>query len=147
VSVAAPSRFFFEDVELHGIRETPAITVTEAHVALYTGVTGDGASAPGVAPSLLLLCLTTGLGWRIPQPPLAVLAFMGVEWHVDAPLAIGDTIHSRSRTAVKRAMREGGVIIEEREVINQRGETVQHGKFTFLVARRPAPAAGQGDSA
>jgi len=97
--------------------------------------------------SLLLLCLTTGLGWRIPQPPLAVLAFMGLEWHVDAPLAVGDTIHSRSKTAVKRAMREGGVIIEERAVINQRGETVQHGKFTFLVARRPAPPAPQGDSA
>jgi acyl dehydratase len=147
VSVVAPSRFYFEDVELHGIRETPAITVTEAHVALYGGVTGDLAPASGVAPSLLLLCLTTGLGWRIPQPPLAVLAFMGVEWHVDAPLAVGDTIHSRSKTAVKRAMREGGVIIEERQVINQRGETVQHGKFTFLVARRPARATGQGDSA
>ena len=147
MSVVAPARFFFEDVELRGIRETPAITVTEAHVALYSGVTGDAAPEPGVVPSLLLLCLTTGLGWRIPQPPLAVLAFMGVEWHVDAPLAVGDTIHSRSLTAVKRAMREGGVIIEERQVINQRGETVQHGKFTFLVAKRPTRAAQQGDSA
>ena len=147
MSVAASPRFYFEDVELHGVRETPAITVTEAHVALYGGVTGDVAPAPGVVPSLLLPCLTTGLGWRIPQPPLAVLAFMGIEWRVDAPLAVGDTIHSRSRTAVKRAMREGGVIIEERQVINQRGETVQHGKFTFLVARRPTPTTNQGDSA
>jgi acyl dehydratase len=147
VSVAAAARFFFEDVALHGIRETPAITITQAHVALYSGVTGDGAPADGVAPSLLLPCLTTGLGWRTAQPPLAVLAFMGVEWHVDAPLAVGETIHGRSKTAVKRAMREGGVIIEEWQVINQRGETVQHGKFTFLVARRPAPAATQGDSA
>jgi len=147
VSVAAPPRFFFEDVELHGIRETPAITVTEAHVALYGGLTGDVPPEVGVAPSLLLLCLTTGLGWRMPQPPLAVLAFMGVEWHVDAQLEVGDTIHSRSKTTVKRAMRDGGVIIEERQVINQRGETVQHGKFTFLVAKRPARTAGQGDSA
>jgi acyl dehydratase len=147
VTVAAPSRFFFEDVVLHGVTETPGITVTEAHVSLYTGVTGDGVAEPGVAPDLLLPCLTTGLGWRIPQPPLAVLAFMGVEWHVDTPLRVGDTIHSRSRTAVKRAMREGGVIVEEREIINQRGETVQHGKFTFLVARRPAAAAAQGGSA
>jgi acyl dehydratase len=147
VTVAAPSRFFFEDVVLHGVIETPAITVTRAHVALYAGVTGDGAADAPVAPELLLVCLTTGLGWRVPQPPLAVLAFMGVEWHVDAPLRVGDTIHSRSRTAVKRAMREGGVIVEEREVINQRGETVQHGKFTFLVARRPAAATSEGGSA
>lgn len=147
MTVAAPSRFFFEDVVLHGVVETPAITVTRAHVALYAGVTGDGEADSAVAPDLLLLGLTTGLGWRVPQPPLAVLAFMGVEWHVDAPVRIGDTIHSRSRTAVKRAMREGGVIVEERQVLNQRGETVQHGKFTFLVARRPAAAAAEGGSA
>jgi 3-hydroxybutyryl-CoA dehydratase len=147
MTVAAPSRFFFEDVVLHGVIETPGITVTQTHVALYAGVTGDGAADGSIAPDLLLLCLTTGLGWRIPQPPLAVLAFMGVEWHVDGPLSVGDTIHSRSKTAVKRAMREGGVIVEEREVINQRGETVQHGKFTFLVAKRPAAATAQGGSA
>lgn len=135
----APSRSFFEDVVLHGVIETPAVTVTQAHVALYAGVTGDGAADGTIAPDLLLLCLTTGLGWRIPQPPLAVLAFMGLEWHVDAPLQVGDTIHSRSKTAVKRAMREGGVIIEERDVINQRGEVVQQGRFTFLVAKRPVP--------
>jgi hypothetical protein len=34
-------------------------------------------------------------------------------------------------------MREGGVIIEERQVINQHGEVVQKGRFTFLVAKRP----------
>ena len=39
---------------------------------------------------------------------------------------------------MKRAMREGGVVIEERQVINQRGEVVHEGKFTFLVAKRPA---------
>src|SRR2546426_5330560 len=76
MSVAAP-RFYFEDVVLHGVLETPAMTVTEAHVALYGGVTGDGAREHGLVPDLLPLCLTTGLGWRVPQPPLAVLAFMG----------------------------------------------------------------------
>jgi len=137
MSVAAP-RFYFEDVVLHGVLETPGMTVTEAHVALYAGVTGDSAREHGLVPDLLPLCLTTGLGWRVPQPPLAVLAFMGFEWVVDSPLRVGDTIHSRSKTTLKRAMKEGGVIIEERQVINQRGEIVQHGKFTFLVAKRPA---------
>ena len=51
MSVVAPARFFFEDVELRGIRETPAITVTEAHVALYSGVTGDARPEPGVVPT------------------------------------------------------------------------------------------------
>ncbi|HXH82132.1 MAG TPA: hypothetical protein VNN07_04295, partial [Candidatus Tectomicrobia bacterium] len=73
------ARFYFEDVVLGGIVDTPAMTVTQAHVTLYSGLTDDRAAAEGVVPDLLPLCLTTGLGWRIPQPPLAVLAFLGCE--------------------------------------------------------------------
>jgi len=29
-------------------------------------------------------------------------------------------------------------VVEERELINQRGQVVQKGRFTFLVAKRPA---------
>jgi acyl dehydratase len=135
--MAEPARFYFEDVVLHGVLETPALTLTEAHVGLYTGLSRDAPPEAGLVPELLPLCLTTGLGWRVPQPPLAVLAFMGFEWEVLHPVRVGDTIHSRSRTAVKRSLREGGVIVEEREVINQRGEVVNQGRFTFLVAKRP----------
>jgi hypothetical protein len=131
-------RSYFEDVKLHSVVETPALTLTEAHVALYSGLSQDVPSELGLVPELLPLCLTTGLGWRIDNPPLAVLAFMGFEWEVLQPVRVGDTIHSRSRTAVKRSMREGGVIVEERQVINQRGEVVHRGRFTFLVAKRPA---------
>lgn len=134
--MAGPVRSYFEDVELGAVVETPAMTVTETHVALYAGITRETVE-PGTVPDLLPLCLTIGLSWRINQPPLAVLAFMGFEWRMNAPLRVGDTIHGRSRTAVKRSMREGGVIIEDREVINQRGEVVHEGRFTFLVAKRP----------
>ena len=135
--MAEPPRFYFEDVVLHGVLETPALTLTEAHVGLYTGLSQDVPVETGLVPELLALCLTTGLGWRVSQPPLAVLAFMGFEWEVLQPVRVGDTIYSRSRTALKRSMREGGVIVEEREVINQRGEVVNQGRFTFLVAKRP----------
>jgi hypothetical protein len=130
-------RFYFEDVVLRGVVETPALTLTEAHVAIYAGLSQEVATEPGLVPELLPLCLTTGLGWRVPQPPLAVLAFMGFEWEVLQAVRVGDTIHSRSKTVVKRSMREGGVIVEERQVINQRGDVVHRGRFTFLVAKRP----------
>jgi acyl dehydratase len=136
--MTAPAKFYFEDVVLHGVLQTPAMTITEAHVAMYAGLSRDDPREPGAVPEILPLCLTTGLGWRVPQPPLAVLAFMGFDWQPLLPVRVGDTIFSRSRTVTKRAMREGGVIIEEREVINQRGEVVHKGKFTFLVAKRPA---------
>src|SRR5438309_10857355 len=122
--MSQPSKFYFEDVVLHGVLETPAVTITEAHVALYAGLSHDDPREPGAVPEILPLCLTTGLGWRVPQPPLAVLAFMGFEWHVLLPVRVGDTIYSRSLTATKRSMRESGVVIEQREVINQPGEVV-----------------------
>jgi len=136
--MAEPPRFYFEDVVLHDVQETPALTLTETHVGLYAGLSQDMPAGPGLVPELLPLCLTTGLGWRIPQPPLAVLAFMGFDWEVLHPVRVGDTIHSRSHTAVKRSMREGGVVVEERQVVNQRGEVVHRGRFTFLVAKRPS---------
>jgi hypothetical protein len=142
--MTAPHRFYFEDVDRHAVLETPALTVTEAHVGLYSGLVQEPPAAAGLAPDLLPLCLTTGLGWRMPQPPLAVLAFLGVEWEMHHPIHVGDTIHSRSRTAVKRSLREGGFVVEDREVVNQRGEVVQRGRFSFLVAKRPVGGSGGG---
>jgi 3-hydroxybutyryl-CoA dehydratase len=132
------ARSYFEDVTVGSQHETPGLTVTEAHVVLYANLTRDDPPAAGVAPELLGLCLSTGLGWRIDRPPLVVLAFMGFEWKILRPLRVGDTIRSIARTAVKRAMRDGGVVIEEHAIVDQRGDTLQHGRFTFLVAKRPA---------
>ena len=135
---ATPPRTFFEDVEVGARHETPAMTVTQAHVTLYGGVTGDQTREPAVAPELLGLCLSTGLGWRIARPPLVVLAFMSIDWKIERPLRIGDTIFSRSRTALKRSMRDGGVVVEEHEIVDQHDTVLQHGRFTFLVAKRGA---------
>ena len=136
--VLATARCYFEEVEVNVPLLTPGITLTRAHVALFAGVTGEIPSDPDLVPSLLPLSLSSGLGWRVPRPPLAVLAFMGFEWRFLLPIRVGDTIHSVSRTLTKRSMRDGGVIIEERKIVNQRDETVQAGKLTLLVARRPA---------
>jgi acyl dehydratase len=137
---AAAPKTYFEDLIVGVADETPAMTVTDAHVALYRGLTGDDAALPGVVPDLLPLCLSTGLGWRVARPPLAVLAFMSIDWHVARPARVGDTVHSRSRTAAKRSMRDSGVVIQEHEIVDQRDDVVQHGRLTFLVAKRPTPS-------
>ena len=138
----AADLWYFEDVVPGETHETPAITLTQAHVTQFLGLTGDWPDdvwdkTPAV-PDLLPLCISAGLGFRVPGPPLAVLAFMGFEWRFLEPLHIGDTIRSRSTTLTKRAMREGGVIVETRDIFNQRGEVAQSGRFTLLVAKRPA---------
>ncbi|HWN93113.1 MAG TPA: hypothetical protein VNQ15_16950 [Verrucomicrobiae bacterium] len=136
----APSQVYFEDVELNVPLETPGMTLTAAHVTLFIGMTQDVSPRDdGLVPDLLPLCLSSGLGWRVPRPPLVVLAFMGFEWRFLLPLRVGDTIRSISVTNTKRSLREGGVVIEERRIVNQRGETAQAGKLTLLVAKRPKP--------
>jgi acyl dehydratase len=134
-----PARTFFEDVVVDSRHETPAMTVTQAHADLYRHLSGDAlGDEGGAAPALLALALSTGLGWRIERPPLVVLAFMSIDWSVVQPLRVGDTIRSRSRTALKRSMRDAGVVVEQHEIVDARDRVLQHGRFTFLVAKRPA---------
>ncbi len=138
------ARAYFEDLALGTAQETPAITVTQAHVGLYLGLSGEPPEENLAVPSVLPLCLSIGLGWRAPRAPLAVLAFMGLDWQVLRPLRVGDTVSSRSRVVTMRPMREGGIVVEERDIVDQRGEVVQKGRFTFLVARRPPEEGSHG---
>jgi acyl dehydratase len=131
---------YFEDVVVDRIQETPAITVTEAHVEMYQGLTREMSTRSGGVPDVLALCMVIGLGWRVKDPPMAVQAFVGLDWKVIKELRVGDTMHSRSRIVSKRPMRDGGLIIDERTILDQHGEVVQQGKFTFLVAKRQKEA-------
>jgi acyl dehydratase len=135
--VPAERQLYFEDVQTGVPLETPAMTLTETHAALFASL-GTSLAEPGTIPELLPLCLSSGLGWRVPQPPLVVLAFMGFEWRFLKPTRVGDTIRSVSKTVAKRSMKEGGVVVEERSILNQHGEVVQSGRLTLLVAKRPA---------
>jgi len=130
-------RLYFEDVRMNVPLETPAVTLTETHTALFGSLTLSRPTDPGAIPDLIPLCMSSGLGWRVPQPPLVVLAFMGFEWRFLKATRVGDTIRSVSKTVVKRSMKEGGVVIEERSILNQHGEVVQSGRLTLLVAKRP----------
>ena len=127
---------YFEDVVVDKIVTSPAITVTETHVAMYLGVTRELPVGPAPVPDVLPLCMTIGLGWRVKDPPMVVLAFVGLDWQIVRQLRVGDTVHARSRILSKRQMRDGGFVVEERAVVDQHGEVVQQGKFTFLVAKR-----------
>jgi acyl dehydratase len=73
----------------------------------------------------------------VPVSQPLVLAFMVFDWRFLAPVRVGDTVHCRMQVSAKRALREGGVLVEKREIVNQRGEVVQEGEYKLLVARRP----------
>jgi 3-hydroxybutyryl-CoA dehydratase len=134
----AEHKLYFEDLQIGLELETPGMTLTQTHVALFGTLCDDRPVEPDEIPQLLPLCLSSGLGWRVPQAPLVILAFMGFEWRFLLPARVGDTIRSVSRTSAKRTMRDGGVVMEERRIVNQRDEVLERGRLTLLVARRPA---------
>jgi hypothetical protein len=134
------SATYFEDVVVDQLKTTPAITLTAAHVEMYQGLTREMAAAPGDVPDVLPLCIAIGLGWRIKDPPMAVQAFIALDWKIVRELRVGDTMHTSSRIISKRPMRDAGLIIDERTILDQHGEVVQQGRFTFLVAKRQKEA-------
>ena len=137
---------YFEDLEVgHGF-ESPGRTITEADVVGFAAISGDqealdftaGESGlPPVVPELLITVLSSGLGFRAPAETPQVLAFMVFDLHIHLPVRVGDTIRCRIRVAGKRPMKDGGVVVEQRQMVNQRGDVVQESEYKLMVARRP----------
>src|SRR5215510_6527282 len=137
---------FFEDLQIGYGFETPGRTITEADVVAYASLSGDQefldftAGEPGlppVVPDLLVMAITSGLGFRAPAETPQILAFMVFDLHMHQPVRVGDTIRCRIRVAGMRPMKEGGVVVEQRQMLNQRGDVVQEAEYKLLVARRP----------
>jgi len=137
---------YFEDLEVGDGFESPGRTLTEADVVSYAAISGeqdcldftageDG--LPPLVPDLLIMVLSSGLGSRAPAETPQVLAFMVFDLEMRLPVRVGDTIRCRIRVAGKRPMKDGGVIVERREMVNQRDEVVQEAEYKLLVARRP----------
>src|SRR5204863_384084 len=146
-----PGRFF-DEIAVGEEYESPGRTVTEADIVLFAGLSGDynvlhtdaefmkqSIFGERIAHGLLGLAIQAGLFTRAGQP-YATLAFLGLRWKFRGPIKIGDTIRVHGKVSAKKETdkRDRGAVTGERQVINQRGEVVHEGKFTFLVAKRPA---------
>jgi acyl dehydratase len=137
---------YFEDLDVGDGFESPGRTITEADVVSFAAISGDQealdfttgeAGLPPLVPELLIMVMSSGLGFRAPAETPQVLAFMVFDLHHRLPVRVGDTIRCRIRVAGKRPMKEGGVIVEQRQMVNQRGDVVQEAEYKLLVARRP----------
>jgi acyl dehydratase len=143
----------FEEIEVGEKYVTPGVTVTEAHVLQFAGLSMDFFElhtneefarqtmfGRRVAHGLLGLALADGLKNRS-ELRVRAIASLGWTWEFTGPIFIGDTIHVRLRVAEKRASRtkaDRGVVRLELEVVNQRGEVVQKGENRLMVERRAA---------
>jgi acyl dehydratase len=136
----------YEDLVEGESVESQAITITEAHVVHFAGLTGDfhpvhmddiyARKAPfggRIAHGALVLSLAVALaGMALPLESIAVL---GLSWRFLKPVAIGDTVRVRSTLIGKRVTSRGdrGIVQQKLEVLNQAGEVVQEGQTEIMV--------------
>ncbi len=141
---------YFEDFQPGAKLESPGVTVTEAHVVAFAGLTGDfnplhldeerarrTIFGGRIAHGLLTLSLAAGL--LAPNIYGSAIALLEASARFLRPVRIGDTIRAIAEVLDKRPSEKyaGGVVRLRHEVRNQRGEVVAVAETKILVAKRP----------
>lgn len=145
---------YFDDFNLSDSFTTPARTITESDIVLYSGLSGDynplhtdeefaktTQFGTRIAAGMLGRIVLSGLITRLGIFEGTVLANLELtSWRFTAPIFIGDTIHGALRVVDRRRTSAGdrGVVEFGIDVPNQHGEIVQTGQQRVLVAARAA---------
>ena len=142
---------FFDDFHLGQKFVTRARTVTEADVVNFAGLSWDhnqlhtntefAASTrfgERIAHGLLGVVIHAGLSYQLTED--SILALLELSWKFKAPIFIGDTIHVEQvvEDLKESSQSDRGVLTFDKKIINQKGEVVQTGKTTLLLAKRKA---------
>lgn len=123
------------------------VTVTETHIVLFAGLTGDfnplhmdaqfmEASPYGkrIAHGMLGHSLSTGLRSGIDD--WNIQAFLETQRKFVAPIFAGDTLHYDAEVEEVRESRSrpgGGIVRIKMELVNQRGEALQSGADVLMI--------------
>lgn len=137
----------FVEIEIGRAATSARVTVTETHIVLFAGLTGDFnplhmdaefmADSPygkRIAHGMLGHSLSTGLRSAIDD--WAIEAFLETQRRFVAPIFAGDTVHYEAKVTEVRESRSRpgrGIIRVAMTLKNQRGETVQEGEDVLLV--------------
>ncbi|MBL7212417.1 MAG: MaoC family dehydratase N-terminal domain-containing protein [Desulfobacteraceae bacterium] len=142
---------YFEDFTVGQEFVTKARTVTEADVVNFAALSWDtnqlhtdaefakkGLFGERVAHGMLGLVIHAGLSQMLGITEGTILAFLGMTWKFHLPIKIGDTLHVVQRVKEMRetSKNDRGVLTFEKELVNQRGEVVQTGTTTVLLAKK-----------
>ncbi|MBP2314320.1 MaoC family dehydratase [Azospirillum soli] len=141
---------YLDDIQPGARTHSTRVTVTEAHIVWFAGLTGDfnplhmdaeAAKANGfgrtIAHGMLTHSLSTGLRSSIDD--WAILAFLETRRRFVGPVFAGDTVHYEAEILEVRpsaSKPDRGIVRVATSVKNQRGDTVQEGEDVFSVARR-----------
>lgn len=151
-SLARSGGLHFEEFALGDSVESVGRTITETDIVNFAALSGDWnlihtdaeytrthMFGQRVAHGLLVLSIASGLAVRLGFMEDTVLAFRGLNWKFSKPVVIGDTVRLRVTVEEKKEMARlgGGLVIFKLEVVNQKGEVVQRGKWELLCKALP----------
>jgi 3-hydroxybutyryl-CoA dehydratase len=141
---------FFDDVAVGQEWESLGRTLTEADILNFAGISGDFNPIHvdhefakttmfhrPICHGLLTFSVASGLG--LYAPPMRTLAFIAIkEWNFKEPVYPGDTVRVRTKVLSKAERGRGrfGVVVWQRQLINQDGKVVQEGITETLVEGR-----------
>lgn len=141
---------YFEDLLADQSLTSSRMTVTETHIVLFAGLTGDfnplhmdeeaareGLFGRRIAHGMLAYSMSTGLRSSIDD--WAILAFMETRRRFAGPVFAGDTLHYVARVQELRRSQSNpsrGIAKVSLRLLNQNGELVQEGDDVFAVACR-----------
>ncbi|MEX2704229.1 MAG: MaoC family dehydratase [Candidatus Freyrarchaeum guaymaensis] len=131
---------------------SPSITVTESHISLFAGLSGDfnplhtneefAQKLPfkgRIAHGMLTISMQSGfLGMLLAG---TAIAFLEAEYKFRAPVKINDTIHTELEVAETKPVQkyDGGIVKFNMQIKNQRNETVVEGYATVMISnKRPS---------
>lgn len=141
-----PRPLYFEELQVGDRFTSPSRTITETDIVQFADMTGDfnplhvdhefAKNTPFkrvIAHGLLGLSWVAGLGSH--HPHMSTEAFLGIEqWEFTRPAYIGDHVHVVTTVlALEPSGRKRGRVTWQRELINQKDEIVQRGRFITLV--------------
>ncbi|WP_213993433.1 MaoC/PaaZ C-terminal domain-containing protein [Sodalis sp. dw_96] len=145
--ILSSGEYGYGDVDIGDSYKTSGITVTEAHVVGFAGLSGDlfdlhmddqfarEQGFPGrIAHGLLGLSLADGLKTRC-AVRLRGIATLSWNWSFRAPLMIGDRIHAEITINAKRPTKrdDRGIVTLGIKVINDKAVVVQEGETQLLM--------------
>jgi len=145
---------YFEEFAVGQTYTSAGRTITEYDILTFAGLSGDynqihtdaefAKQTPygqRIAHGLLGLAIASGLAMRTGILEGTVLAFREIEtWKFTKPVFIGDTLKVELEVLDTKPLPRlgGGMIIIQVDVLNQRDESVMKGKWSVLVASKPA---------
>lgn len=153
----APRGLYFEDFEVGASHVSPRRTVTQTDIINFANLSGDF-NAPHVdfefcktqpygepiAHGPLVLAVSSGLVCQSGINDGTIVALLGMDkWRIHKPVKHGDTLHVVTTVLDKKPTSKGdrGVVTTRRDIVNQRGETVQTVEQTVMYLCRPREAA------